>query len=61
MKFDFVTNGYGQQLHSINNRQWHFNIFGCGNMIFTKLEIPTRGDSLNTNGIKIGSSIAEMG
>jgi len=56
MTFDFVTNGTIHHLRSFNSKGAHFKLFGCENMIFTKIRISAPGDSPNTDGIKIGKS-----
>jgi len=56
MTFDFVTNGTIHHLRSFNSKGAHFKLFGCENMIFTKIKISAPGDSPNTDGIKIGKS-----
>ncbi|KAE9605409.1 hypothetical protein Lal_00024976 [Lupinus albus] len=54
MSFDFVTNSYVQQLHSINSQNAHFSVYSCENMVFTNLTITAPHNSPNTDGIKLG-------
>ncbi|KAL5062046.1 hypothetical protein RYX36_023783 [Vicia faba] len=56
MTFQFVTNGYIHHMHSINTKQNHFVLFGCKNMVMTRLKLMAPTDSPNTDGIKIAMS-----
>lgn len=56
MSFDFITNGYIHRMRSVNSKQGHFVMYGCQNMILTKLKIIAPSDSPNTDGIKMAKS-----
>ncbi|KAL7103925.1 hypothetical protein ACP275_08G211300 [Erythranthe tilingii] len=56
LRFDFVNNSRVLNLHSINSKSSHVNIFACGNFNITNVRLTAPSDSPNTDGIHIGSS-----
>ncbi|KAK7292667.1 hypothetical protein RJT34_15518 [Clitoria ternatea] len=56
MVFNFVTNGYIQNVHSVDSKGGHFIVFGCQNMTFTDVTISAPVESHNTDGIKISQT-----
>ncbi|XP_061373564.1 exopolygalacturonase-like [Gastrolobium bilobum] len=56
MLFNFISNGYVDNLHSINSKGGHLIVFGCQNMSITNIKLLAPGDSANTDGIDIGAS-----
>ncbi|KAL5056270.1 hypothetical protein RYX36_036952, partial [Vicia faba] len=57
MTFQFITNGYIHHMRSINSKQNHFTLYGCKNMVLTKLKLIAPFNSPNTDGIKIALSM----
>jgi galacturan 1,4-alpha-galacturonidase len=56
IRFDFVTNSRIHHLRSIDSKNSHVVVFGCGNVNISHIRISALADSPNTDGIKIGSS-----
>ncbi|MCL7042175.1 hypothetical protein MKW94_027276 [Papaver nudicaule] len=56
IRFDFVTNGLVQRIHSINSKAFHVNVFACNKLKFKFLTITAPDDSPNTDGIHLGDS-----
>nr|GMD74017.1 exopolygalacturonase-like [Ipomoea batatas] len=56
VRFDFVKNAIVHNIHSINSKNIHFNVFACDNVAFTGVTLLAPRDSPNTDGIHIGTS-----
>ncbi|KAK9756104.1 hypothetical protein RND81_01G073600 [Saponaria officinalis] len=56
LSFDFMTNSRAQCVTLINSRNTHFQIFACNQIDIDNITISSPGDSVNTDGIKIGNS-----
>lgn len=56
VRFDFVKNAIVHNIHSINSKNIHFNVFACNNVAFRRVTLSAPGNSPNTDGIHIGDS-----
>ncbi|KAF5195135.1 Exopolygalacturonase [Thalictrum thalictroides] len=56
LRFDFVKNAKVEQIHSVDSKNIHINLYGCQNMNLSSLTIVAPGDSINTDGIHTGDS-----
>ncbi|CAH9065047.1 unnamed protein product [Cuscuta epithymum] len=54
--FQFVSNAMVQNIHSIDSKNIHFDVFACNDMVFNGVTLTAPGDSPNTDGIHIGLS-----
>ncbi|CAN4095045.1 unnamed protein product [Withania somnifera] len=56
LSLDFIKNGVVRDIHSINSKSFHFDVFKSNNMTFSHVNIKAPGNSPNTDGIHIGYS-----
>ncbi|XP_044478103.1 exopolygalacturonase-like [Mangifera indica] len=56
IRFDFIINGFVQNIKSLNSKQFHINVLGCNELTFQRVNIIAPADSHNTDGIHIGRS-----
>ncbi|PIA43388.1 hypothetical protein AQUCO_01900042v1 [Aquilegia coerulea] len=56
LRFDFVKNANVRQIHSVDSKNLHINIYACQNMNVSSITIVAPEDSVNTDGIHIGDS-----
>ncbi|MCD7459125.1 hypothetical protein HAX54_040164 [Datura stramonium] len=54
--FYFINNAIVHDIHSINSKGLHINVFSSNNVKFRHVHITAPGDSPNTDGIHIGYS-----
>ena len=55
-RFNSVTNAIVRDITSLDSKNFHMNCIGCKNTTFQNLTITAPAESLNTDGIHIGSS-----
>ncbi|XP_070031629.1 exopolygalacturonase-like [Nicotiana tomentosiformis] len=56
LKLDFIKNAVVHDIHSINSKSFHFDLFMCNNVTFSHVNLTAPGDSPNTDGIHMGVS-----
>ncbi|MCD7452340.1 hypothetical protein HAX54_016268 [Datura stramonium] len=56
LKLNFIQNAVVHNVHSINSKGFHFDVFRSNNVKFSHVNITAPGDSPNTDGIHIGYS-----
>ncbi|KAJ8748622.1 hypothetical protein K2173_007612 [Erythroxylum novogranatense] len=56
LRFNFFKNTMITKVTSLNSKNFHINLIGCGNFTFKEFNITAPAESLNTDGIHIGKS-----
>ncbi|OVA09257.1 Glycoside hydrolase [Macleaya cordata] len=56
IRFNFIENAFITHITSLNSKLMHININGCKNITLQSVKVTAPGNSLNTDGIHIGSS-----
>ncbi|KAL0306656.1 UNVERIFIED_CONTAM: Exopolygalacturonase [Sesamum radiatum] len=56
LRLDFVNDSKISNIKSINSKNFHFNVFSCYRLNFSRVTISAPGESPNTDGIHVGGS-----
>ncbi|MCD9646093.1 hypothetical protein HAX54_035618 [Datura stramonium] len=56
LKLSFIQNATVHDIHSINSKMFHFDVFSCNNVMFSHVNIMAPENSPNTDGIHVSAS-----